>query len=410
MDAAAIDPRQERGAALAKGRAKAFRHIAGDTFFVPSQTNTSSGYVVDVISGKCSCPDFEERGGVCKHQWAVRYFRHELEIPDGSAAVTEDIRLTYSQNWPAYNRAQCEEEGTVKVLLGSLCDGITQPKQQGRGRPRLPLRDVVYGATMKVYGTMSGRRSTTDLRACEAAGLVEQAPAYNSIFRYVERPNLMPLLKTLVEQSATPLKAVERNFAADATGFSTPSYVRWFDFKHGEDRRVQQWVKAHAMVGTLTNVVTAVDATAGHVNDSPMFASLVERTAANGFDMREVSADKAYLSHDNLAKVESVGAVPYIPFKSNSGSAGSEAWERMYHYFALNRETFLSHYHRRSNVESTFSAMKRKFGASLRSKTHAAQLNEVLLKCLCFNLSMIVHAIHELDIQPRFWLPQAVNS
>ena len=32
---------------------------------------------------------------------------------------------------------------------------------------------------------------------------------------------------------------------------------------------------------------------------------------------------------------------------------------------------------RRSNVESTFSAIKRKFGDFVRSKTHVAQVNEV---------------------------------
>jgi hypothetical protein len=36
-------------------------------------------------------------------------------------------------------------------------------------------------------------------------------------------------------------------------------------------------------------------------------------------------------------------------------------------------------------------------------RTLAAQVNEVLLKCLCHNLSMLVHAIHELWIAPSFW-------
>jgi transposase len=231
-----------------------------------------------------------------------------------------------------------------------------------------------------------------------------RAPAYNSVFRFVERADLMPLLKTLVEESATPLKAIERTFAADATGFATQTYVRWHDFKHGEDRRAQRWIKCHAMVGTLTNVITAVDVTEGHINDSPMFEGLLERTAANGFEMHEVSADKAYLSHANLAAIAKVGAVPYVPMKVNSGSAGSAAWERLYHLFSLNREAFQSHYHQRSNIESTFSAMKRKFGAGVRSKLPAAQFNEVLLKCLCHNLSMLVHSIHELRIEPKFWM------
>jgi transposase len=186
--------------------------------------------------------------------------------------------------------------------------------------------------------------------------------------------------------------------------------VRWFDYKHGEDRRVQQWVKCHAMVGTLTNVVTTATVTEGHANDCPEFAGLVERTAANGFKMEDVSADKAYLSHANLATVEKLGAVPFVPLKSNSGSTGSEAWERMYHYFSLNKDAFLSHYHQRSNVESTFSAIKRKFGAGVRSKTKAAQFNEVLLKCLCHNLSMLVHSIHEMGVEPKFWLPREVQA
>jgi transposase len=159
----------------------------------------------------------------------------------------------------------------------------------------------------------------------------------------------------------------------------------------------------------VTNIITSVEATEGHVNDSPMFAPLVTTTASNGFDVKEVSADKAYLSHSNLAAVEEIGATPYVPFKSNSGSTGSAAWERLWHLYSLRRDEFLSHYHKRSNVESTFSALKRKFGGSVRSKLPTAQLNEVYLKCLCYNLSVLVHSIHELGIEPTFWQPKEAN-
>jgi transposase len=50
----------------------------------------------------------------------------------------------------------------------------------------------------------------------------------------------------------------------------------------------------------------------------------------------------------------------------------------MYHFYQYNQETFLRHYHQRSNVETTFSMIKRKFGEKLRSKTQTAQENEVL--------------------------------
>ena len=358
----------------------------------------------------CTCPDFEERGVPCKHQWAVRYFRHEIDMPDGTTVVTEAIeavrkRPTYKQDWPAYNAAACDEKDRVQILLHALCEGIVEPKQE-RGRPRIPLRDAVYAATMKVYSTQSGRRATSDIRACEERGLVEHAPCYNSTSNIIARYDLRPLFKALVEASAAPLRAIETTFAIDGTGFSTCTYARWFDYAHGEDRRVKQWVKAHAMVGTVTNVITAVEVTDGNANDCPYFVPLVQRTKANGWDVREVSADKAYLSHENLAAVESVGAVPFVPFKSNSGSAGSAAWERMYHFYALHHDDFLRHYHKRSNVESAFSMVKRNFGDALRSKLLVAQLNEVLLKTLCHNLSVLVHAIYELNVDPQFWMPQ----
>jgi transposase len=401
-----IDRRQASGAALAKSKAKAFRQIAGDTYLVPSATASAGGYVVDHAANTCTCPDFEDRGSACKHVWALRFFRHEIEFAaEPSPSANDGGRPTYPQKWPEYNRAQCEEKARVQVLLRGLCDGIVSPVHE-RGRPRLPLGDAVFAAIMKVYTTMSGRRATTDIRDCEARGFLRHAPCYNSIYSIIDRADLMPLFQLLVVESAKPLKQIEKSFAADATGFSTNTYTRWFDEKYGHEKKAHRFVKLHAMVGTATHVITAAEVTEANVGDSPMFAPLVDRTAANGFAMKDVTADKAYLSHDNLATVEKVGATPYIPFKSNSGSGGSAAWERMHHLFALNKEDFLAHYHKRSNAESVFSAIKRKFGASVRSKLPVAQLNEVLLKCLCNNVSMLVHAIHELGIEPKFWMPK----
>src|SRR5512134_2147459 len=76
-------------------------------------------------------------------------------------------------------------------------------------------------------------------------------------------------------------------------------------------------------------------------------------------------------------------------------------WSEMYHYFMYNREGFLAHYHKRSNVETAFSMIKAKFGDAVRSKSDIGQLNEVLCKVLCHNLCVLIQAIHELGIDPR---------
>ncbi len=327
-----------------------------------------------------------------QHIWAVLYFRSEVTLPNRATVLTEQ-RITYRQDWPQYNRAQCEEKDRVQLLLRGLCDGI----EQTNGRPRLPLADVVYSATMKVYSTMSGRRATSDIRACADRGLVEKAPSYNSVFRYLERDDMAPLLRALVHEAAAPLKAIETTFATDSTGFATNTYARWFDEKYGGEKKCQQWIKPHAQVGTVTNVIASVEATESTVGDSTMLVPLLASSVARGFNVKELSADKAYLSNDNLTAVEAVGAVPYVPFKANSRGAGkSDAWRRLWHTFEARNDEFLAHYHKRSNVETTFSMVKRKFGASVRAKTFAAQVNEVLL-------SVLVHAIHELGIEPTFW-------
>ena len=99
-----------------------------------------------------------------------------------------------------------------------------------------------------------------------------------------------------------------------------------------------------------------------------------------------------------------IGAVPYISFKTGSiADNGCDTWRKMFHFYQFNRQEFLAHYHKRSNVETTFSMLKRKFGASVRSKTPVAQVNEILAKVICHNLSALVHSIYELGIVPTFW-------
>lgn len=123
------------------------------------------------------------------------------------------------------------------------------------------------------------------------------------------------------------------------------------------------------------------------------------------FEIGEVLADKGYSSRKNLELVAKIGATPYIPFRDNAVGRGGGMWTKSFHYFQLHREEFQQHYHQRSNGESTFSAIKRKFGHSLRSRTDTAMKNELICKVICHNIVAVIHAIHELGIDPQFWPP-----
>ena len=54
----------------------------------------------------------------------------------------------------------------------------------------------------------------------------------------------------------------ECDFAVDSTGFATSVYHRSFDHKWNKIIREAQWVKAHAMCGVKTKIITACAATA----------------------------------------------------------------------------------------------------------------------------------------------------
>src|SRR5437868_13297092 len=75
----------------------------------------------------------------------------------------------------------------------------------------------------------------------------------------------------------------------------------------------------------------------------------------------------------------------------------------MFHFFQFTRDEYLTHYHKRSNVESTISAVKRKFGDAVMSKTDTAMVNEVLCKLLCQNLTVLIQEQETLGIVPMFW-------
>ena len=384
-------------------------------YAVPSQSGSGT-YVVNVDDDPfCTCPDFEKRQQPCKHIYSVQFliWREERRV-DGTTVETKAVRVTYRQDWSAYNAAQVNEGDHFVRLLRELCDGVPQPPQQGPGRPRLPLADMVFSVATKVYSSMSGRRAMSSLRSAHTDGLLDKLPSFTSVFRYLENPNLAPILKDLIERSALPLKSVECDFAVDSSGFATSTYHRWFDHKWGREIKESQWVKAHLICGVKTNIVTAVEVTDNASADSPYLKPFVSVTAEN-FEISEVSADKAYLSKKNLQAVEAVGGTAFIPFKTNSVAHNPKQkrdalWNRMFHLYNFNRAEFLAHYHKRSNVETTFSMIKAKFGPAVRSKTPVAQVNEALAKILCHNIVVLIHSIYELGIEPVLGNPENTGT
>jgi transposase len=377
---------------------------------VPSQTNGSVRYHVNpsTANPSCDCDDFQLRGAganngyVCKHIEALRLLLdRQIKGEPPPAVPPREPRKTYKQKWPEYVAAQTHEKDHFQELLHDLCSAVPEPEHKPGRRP-CPLREAVFACVFKVWSTLSARRFQSDVREAVRRGYLSQEWSYVVQVRCMESAELTSVLHDLIRRSALPLRAVETTFAPDSTGFATSKFERWFDEKYAVSRRKCSWVKAHAIAGVKTGIITAAVVGETLSGDSPQVPELVNKTAEN-FAVGEVVADKAYLSRDNLSLVDGMGGTAYIPFKTNSVEGATPLWDKMFHYFNLHRDEFLKHYHQRSNVESSFSSIKRKFGDAVRSKTDPATVNEVLCKILAFNLSCVVHEWYELGIDPTDW-------
>lgn len=384
--------------------------VKPNLYTVKSQTGVGVYRVLlDDDKPSCSCPDAVSRGSTefralpCKHYLGVRfYLTAERETPRGP--VTERIPLTYGQAWSAYNAAQTGEIALFDSLLADLVETIDEPFQ-ALGRPRVPLRTGLFCAIQKVYSQLSLRRAHGLFTNAVTKKHLDDAPHFNAPSKLLNRADITPILHELIHLSSIPLAGVETDFAIDSTGFRTTSFGSYCAGKYGATKP-HIFLKAHICVGTKTNVVTAAritDSEGPGVGDSLHFAPLLQKTAENGFAVERVSADKAYSGRANHDAAEKLGAQPLIPFKENaSGRAhSSPAWKKAYHYFQLQRDAFETRYHKRSNVESTFSAIKRKFGETLKSRNRVAQENELLCKIIAYNITVLIHEMHEHGIDPQ---------
>lgn len=310
----------------------------------------------------------------------------------------------------AYDEAQMAEARLFDVLLRDLVDTVPEPPQRV-GRPRVPLRDALWCAVRKVGSQLSCRRAAGHFHAAVERRHLERAPNFIITSRLLNRQDVTPVLRDLVTQSALPLAGMEEVFAVDSSGFRTTQFGAYRSERYGTPRR-NVWLKAHILTGTRTHVIARATVTDGNANDSPPFKHLVQEAHDAGFHLREVVADKAYSSRLNLQTVHNLGGMPYIPFRSHAEPRRGRGviWWKAYHYFQLHRPEFDAHYRKRANVECTFSALKRKFGETLRSKNRVAQENELLCKLLAYNISVLIHEMHETGTEPAFLVPAYPRS
>lgn len=229
-----LEARKSRGLEIAQAN-----HITKNDkgWLVPSQSNSTSYLVQFSDNGDeptCECPDHRYRGGIkCKHIFAVELTITREINEKGVVTETKTAKVTYSQDWTAYNLAQTQQKELFMKLLKDVTSNIPQPEYSS-GRPKLPLSDMVFLSALEVFSTFSLRRFLADAGVAKERGYLVKVPSYMSVARCMESPDVTPVIKGLIEATSLALSTVETDFTIDSSGFGTSRFVKWYDYKYGK--------------------------------------------------------------------------------------------------------------------------------------------------------------------------------
>ena len=314
----------------------------------------------------------------------------------------------YTQDWSRYEKACSQEKLMFFRILKDAVDFLgIEYSYKGTGRPPEYLADILKAICIKAYHNQSSWRTESDLMIARAMGVLDKVPKRSTILKYLQSPLVAKYLHELYKVIAEPLSEIEMYFAADATGISQKyGNVRWQTVRHTKEeaKKRREYVKLNVISGVKTNAIVSAKITIGTAHESPFFKELLADTSKR-FNLREVSADAGYLSKENVKAIANMGAIPFIPGKKNTfvPSKGRDTpWMAMLTLWKKYQPLFASHYHRRSNVESTFSALKRKFGDFCRCKKLETQENEILARIVCFNSAILAENMLSYDFKKGF--------
>ena len=328
--------------------------------------------------------------------------------PETQTTILDFGKRTYPQDWPRYEQACSTEKLMFFRILKDAVDFLgIEYSNKGNGRPPEYLAHILKAICIKAYHNQSSWRTESDLMIARAMGVLDKVPKRSTILKYLQSPLVAKYLHELYKVIAEPLSEIEMFFAADATRISQKyGNVRWQTVRHTKEeaKKRREYVKLNVISGVKTNAIVSAKITIGTAHESPFFKELLADTSKR-FNLREVSADAGYLSKENVKAIANMGAIPFIPGKKNTfvPSKGRDTpWMAMLTLWKKYQPLFASHYHRRSNVESTFSALKRKFGDFCRCKKLETQENEILARIVCFNSAILAENMLSYDFKKGF--------
>lgn len=173
----------------------------------------------------------------------------------------------------------------------------------------------------------------------------------------------MPIWRRLLQLTAE-LHDTGEIQAIDATGMDRIAASQHYAKRTNYTFRA---VKTNALVDCSTGAILDIHCSMKQPHDSQIAWQLLSR---NLDKLSILNADKGYDWELLRHKLRSEGVRPVIKYREFG-------WHGVANNVLLDDTT----YHQRSNIESTFFALRRKYGEIVRARTWFGQFRELVLKC-----------------------------
>lgn len=227
-------------------------------------------------------------------------------------------------------------------------------------------------------------------------------PCFKTLNNYTLKRECSTIQEAILEFTVQPLVYAENHFNIDSTHDSLLTSSSWFDYRISKKRKKKDYLKEHITSTAKYNAVVAVDISPQ--GDATFTRTHVEKIRKQGFDLKHMCGDKAYLARDGCNAVAEAGGKAHFKIKSNtiSNAKGSREWKRMVTAQKNKDLQEIDEYNIRQNAESTNHGKKSKFGSVIRSKLDATKSAEAMGKWCVYNVTAICRAYYDNAIDMEF--------